>query len=96
MATYYITVEQQRVIQFCYDSGMTPLDTLSKVKQDEYHLNVSQALVHKLFSRFREEKPADERMGKPPLRNTGKGTAVKSVVSKDRRQNVPYLAERTG
>ena len=72
---------------------MTPLDTLSKVKQDEYHLNVSQALVSKLFSRFREEKPADKRMGKPPLRNTGEGTAV---VSKDRRQKVRYLAERTG
>ena len=75
---------------------MTPLDTLSKVKQDEYHLNVSQALVYKLFSRFREKKPADECMGKPPLRNTGEGTAVESVVSKDRRQKVRYLAERTG
>ena len=75
---------------------MTPLDTLSKVKQDEYHLNVSQALAYKLFSRFRKEKPAHERMGEPPLRNTGEGTAVESVVSKDRRQKVRYLAERTG
>ena len=96
MATSYVRAEQRIVIQFCYDSGMTPLDTLSKVKQDEYHLNVSQALVYKLLSRFREEKPADERMGKPPLRNTGEGTAVESVVSKDRRQKVRYLAERTG
>ena len=96
MVTSYVRAEQRTVIQFCYDSGMTPLDTLSKVKQDEYHLNVSQTLVYKLFSRFREEKPADERMGKPPLRNTGEGTAVESVVSKDRRQKVRYLAERTG
>ena len=81
MATSYVRAEQRTVIQFCYDSGMTPLDTLSKVKQDEYHLNVSQALVYKLFLRFREEKPADERIGKLPLRNTGEGTAVESVVS---------------
>ena len=96
MATSYVRAEQRTIIQFCYDSGMTPLDTLSKVKQDEYHLNVSQALVYKLFSIFRVEKSADGCMGKPPLRNTGKGTAVESVVSKDRRQKVRYLAERTG
>ena len=59
-------------------------------------LNVSQALVYKLFSRFREGKPADERMGRPPHRNTGEGTEVESVVSKDRRQTVRYLAERKG
>ena len=96
MATSYVRAEQQTIIQFCYDAGMTPLDTLSKVTQEEYHLNVSQALVYKLFSRFREGTAAAEPMGRPPLRNTGKGTAVKSVVSKDRRQKLPYLAERTG
>ena len=56
MATSYVRAEQRTVIQFCYDSGMTPLDTLSKVKQDECHLNVSQALVYKLFPRFCKEK----------------------------------------
>ena len=62
--------------------------------QDECQLNVSQALVYKLIL---QGKPADERMGRPPLRNTrNKGTEVKSVVSKDRRQKVRYLAERTG
>ena len=59
-------------------------------------MNVSQTLVYILFPRFREGKPADERMGKPPLRNTGEGTEGESVVSKGRRQNVLYLAERTG
>ena len=59
-------------------------------------LNDSQALVYKLFLRFREGKPADERMGRHPLRNTGEGTEVESVVGKDRRQKVRYLAERTG
>ena len=77
-ATSYVRAEQQTLIQFCYDSRMT----LSKVKQDEYHLNVSQALVCNFFSRFREEKPADERMGKPPLRNTGDG----SRISRQQRQ----------
>ena len=96
MATSYVRAEQRTVIQFCYDARMTPLDTLSKVKQDEYHLNVSQALVYKLFSRLREKKHADERMGKPPLKNTREGTTVESVVSKNRRQKVHYLAERTG
>ena len=33
-------------------------------------------------------KPADERVGRPLLRNTGEGTDVESVVSKDRRQKV--------
>ena len=37
-----------------------------------------------------------KRMGRPPLRNTGEGTEVESVVSKGRRQKVRYLAERTG
>ena len=59
-------------------------------------MNVSHALVYKLFTRFREGKPADEGMGRPPLRNTGKGTEVESVVSKDRRRKVRYLAEMTG
>ena len=39
---------------------------------------------------------AAERMGRPPLRNTGKGTEVELVVSNDRRQTVRYLAEITG
>ena len=86
MATPYVRAEQRTVIQFCFEPGMTPLDTLNLVKQDEYHLNVSQALVYKLFLRFREGKHADERVGRPLLRNTGEGTEVKSVVSKDRRQ----------
>ena len=89
MAMSYVRAEQRTVIQFCFDSGMTPLTTLILVKQEEYHLNVSQALVYKLFSRFRERKPADDR-------NTGEGREVESVVSKDRRQKMRYLAERTG
>ena len=86
MATSYVRAEQRTKIQFCFNSGMTPLDTLNYVKQDEYHLNVSQALVYKLFSRFCQGKHADERVGMPLLRNTGEGTEVESVVSKDRRQ----------
>ena len=96
MATSCIRAEQLTVIQFCFESGMTPLDTLNLVKQDEYHLNVSQALVYKLLSRFCEGKPAGERMGRPALRNTGKGTEVESVVSNDRTQTVCYLAKITG
>ena len=79
-------------MQFCFESGMPPIGTLNKVKQDEYHLN----LVYKLLSRFREGKAAAERMNRPPLRNTDKGTEVESVVSKDRRQKVRYLAEIIG
>ena len=77
----YIWVEQLTVMQFCFECEMPPLDTLNLVKQDEYHLNVSQALVYKLLSRFREGKAAAERMEKPPLRNTDKGMEVESVVS---------------
>ena len=89
MATSYVRAEQQTVIQFCFDSGMTPLDTLNKVKQDEYHLNVSQALVNRIFLRFRKWTAAVERMGRPPHRNTGECTEVESVVSKDNRQKLP-------
>ena len=85
MATSYVRAEQRTEIQFCFDSGMTP-HTLNYVKQDEYHLNVSQAFVYKFLLRFREGKSADERMEIPPLRNTGEGTEVESVVSNDRRQ----------
>ena len=41
-------------------------------------------------------KLAEESMGRPPLRNTGEGTEVESVVSIDRRQKMSYPAERTG
>ena len=75
---------------------MTPLNTLNLVKQDEYQLNVSLVLVYKLLSRFREGKAAAEGMGRPPLRNTGKGTEVELVVCNDRRQTVRYLAEMIG
>ena len=96
MATSYVRAEQQTVIKLCFESRMTPLDTLNKVKQEEYHLNVSQALVYILLLRFHEGKPAYERMGRPPLRNTGKGTEVELVVSNDRGQTVRNLAEITG
>ena len=86
MATSYLRAEQQTVIQFCFDSGMTQFNTLNLVKRDEYHLNVSQALIYTLFSRFRQGNPADKRMGGLPLRNTGEGAEVESFVSKDRRQ----------
>ena len=46
--------------------------------------------------RFRDGTAAAERMGRPPLRNTDKGTEVELVVSNDRRQTVRYLAEITG
>ena len=91
MATSYFRAEQRTEIEFCFDSRMTPFDSLIYVKQDEYHLNVSQAVVYKLFSRFHEGNPADERMGRPPLRNTGKGMEVESVVNKVRRQKVRYI-----
>ena len=67
MATSYLRAEQQTVIQLCFESGMEPLDSLNLVKQDEYHLNVSRALVYKFLSIFREWTAA----GRPPLRNTG-------------------------
>ena len=73
-----VRVEQRTVIKFCYESGMTPLDTLKQVKQVESHRNVSRALVYKLFSRFREGKPAQEPMGRPPLKNMGNVTKVES------------------
>ena len=96
MARSYVGIEQRTVIQFCFQSRMTPLDTLNQVKQDEYHLNVSQALVYKLLARFCEGTAAAGHMGRPSLRNTGKGTEVELVVSKDRRQTVRYIAENTG
>ena len=76
MATFYVRAEQQRVIQLCFESRMAPLDTLNLVKQDEYHLNISQTLVYKLLSRFREGTAAAEHMERPPLGNTGKCTEV--------------------
>ena len=65
MATSDVRAEQRTVIKFCYESGMTPLDTLKQVKQVERHRNVSRALLYKLVSGFREGKPAQEPMGRP-------------------------------
>ena len=49
-----------------------------------------------LLSRFREEKPAAERMGRQPLRCTGNVTKVESAISNDRRHTVRDLAEIPG
>ena len=46
--------------------------------------------------RFCEGKPAAERMGRPPLRNTGIFKKVESAVSNDRRHTVCYLADLRG
>ena len=46
--------------------------------------------------RFREGKPVAERIGRPPLRNTGIFKKVESAVSNDRRHTVCYLAEIRG
>ena len=46
--------------------------------------------------RFCEGKPAAERIGRPPLRNTGIVKKVESAVSNDRRHTVCYLAEIRG
>ena len=74
---------------------MTPLDTLNLVKQGEHHRNVSLAKAQ-INLRFREGKPAAERMGRPPLRNTRIVKKVESAVSNDRRHTVCYLAEKRG
>ena len=42
------------------------------------------------------EKPAAERMGRPPLRSTGNVTKVESAISNDRRHTVRDLAEISG
>ena len=57
---------------------------------------ITAALVYKLLSRFCEGKAAAKRIGRPPLWNTGKSTEVESVISKNRRQTMLYLAEITG
>ena len=54
------------------------------------------ALEYKLLSRFREEKPAAERMGRLPLRSTDNATNVESAISNNRRQTVRDLAEISG
>ena len=95
MATSDVRAEQRTVIQFCFESGMTTLDTIKKVKHGEHHRYASLALVSKL-SRFCEGKPAAELMGRPSHRNTGNAKKVKSAVSNDRRHTVRDLAEIIG
>ena len=74
---------------------MTPLDILNLVKQGDiagmYH-----GLKSQINLRFREGKPAAERMGRPPLRNACIVKKVESAVSNDRRHTVCYLAEIRG
>ena len=54
------------------------------------------ALDYKLLSRFREENPAAELMGRPLLRSTGNVTKVESAINNDRRHTVRDLAEISG
>ena len=71
---------------------MITLNTLKQVKQVEHNRNVSQVLVYKLLSRFREGNPAAEHMGTPLHRNTGNVTKVESAVI----NNIRHQAEITG
>ena len=74
---------------------MIPLDTKVS-KATRISPECITALEYKLLSRFREEKPAGERMGRPPLRSTGKVTKVESAVNNDRRHTVRDLVEISG
>ena len=53
MATSDIRAEQRTVIQFGYDSGMAPLDTLNYVNQGEHHQNESQLSIQIIFENSR-------------------------------------------
>ena len=55
-----------------------------------------QELKSQINLRVREGKPAEERMGRPPHRNTGIVKKVESAVSNDSRYTVCYLAEIRG
>ena len=71
MATSYVRAEQRTTIKFCYESGLLPVDILKQANQVKRHRNVPRAFVYMLFSRYRDRMPAEERMGRPPLKNAG-------------------------
>ena len=85
MATCYVWAEQRTVIQFCFESRMTPR-----------RIHVSPECITGFSIQITFKISRGDSMGIPPLGNTGKGTEVELVVSNDKRQTVRYLAEITG
>ena len=96
MATSDVRAEQRTMIKFCYESGMSPVDTLKQVNQVKRHRNVSRAFVYKLFSRFRDGMTATECIGRPTLKKAGNVLKVESDLNNDRRRTVHDLAEIAG
>ena len=81
-------------VLFLVRNDTTPYFTVSKTTRTSPECITG--LIYKLLSSFHEGKPAAERMGRPPLRNTCNIIKVESAISKDRRHTVLEVAEITG
>ena len=88
----------RNVIKFCFDLGMTPVETQKKLQLTEDHRHVSWSLVYKWHKRF-EDGSTDSLHGKPgrPWEiNASTVNNVNDVIRSDRRQTVREVGEKLG
>lgn len=96
MATFEEEKARRTAIQFCVQTGMTPIDTYKKLKSTERYSGVSRSLVFKWHSRFSDGWTDSAQRGRKPYMDVGNLKATKDVIDGDRRKTVREVSECTG
>ena len=98
MATSAKDAAHRNVIKFCFDLGMTPVETQKKLQLTEDHRHVSRSLVYKWHKGF-EDGWTDSLNGKSGRQreiNASTLDNVNDVIRSDRRQTVREVGEKLG
>ena len=96
MATLEEEKAQRTAIQFCLQTGMTPLDTYQKLKCTDRYSGISQSLVFKWHNRFSYYWTDNPQRGRKPYIIVGNVKATKDVTDSDRRKTVREVPECIG
>jgi transposase len=96
MATSDEGAARRTAIQFCVQSGMTPIKTFCQLKSTERYKNVSRALVYKWHGRFSDGYTENTPRGRPKYKDCRTVKSVKHVIDCDRRRTVRDVAEMAG
>ena len=88
MATSDKDAAHRNVIKFCFDLGMTPVETQKKLQLTEDHRHVSRSLVYKWHKRFEDgwTDSLNGKSGRPREINASTVDNVNDMIRSDRRQ----------
>ena len=95
MATCDERAASRTVIEFCTEAGMSPVETIEKMRKTDKYKHVSRALVYKWHGRFSSLIPTSTELnvgGRPKVITGVMVTKVKACIDSDRRQTVRDIA----